>query len=222
MKTDQAIHIDVMEALAFEPQLHGQTIGVAVKDGIVTLSGEVDSHAQKVVAEQVVKTVTGVRGFAEALQVNPPAQHHRTDQEIVTAALEALKWNVLVPAERVQVKVEHGWLTLFGDVLWQFERQSAEDAVKTLTGVRGVSNKLTVKPHVPPRQVKDKIIKAFERSARQDANDIRVKVEGGAVTLEGTVNNWIEYDDAERAAWAVPGISDVHNMLMVNVSHLQK
>jgi osmotically-inducible protein OsmY len=216
MKTDKQIHLDVLEALKFDPQIREQTIAVAVKDGIVTLNGEVESHAQKVTAEQVVKRVIGVRGFAEELQVNTPMHHRRTDQDIVEAALNALKWNVLIPTDQIQVKVEHGWVTLFGEVNWNFERESAYDAVRLLTGVRGVSDKITVKPHVAPTDVKDKIAKAFERSARQEAQDVRVKVAGGTVTLEGSVPTWAEYDEAEHAAWSAAGVSEVRNLLVVN------
>ncbi len=216
MKTDKQIHIDVLEALKFDPQISEQNIAVAVKDGIVTLSGEVETHAQKVQVEQVVKRVIGVRGFAEELQVNPPMRHHRTDQDIVEAALHALKWNVLIPADKIQVKVEHGWVTLFGEMAWNFERESAYDAVRFLTGVRGVSNKTTVKPHIAPTDVKAKIVQAFERGARQEAQNINIKVEGGTVILEGSVPTWAEYDEAEHAAWSAAGVSEVQNMLVVN------
>lgn len=216
MKTDKQIHMDVLDALKFDPQIREQTIAVAVKDGIVTLNGEVESHAQKVKTEQVVKRVTGVRGFAEELQVNPPMHHHRTDQDIIEAALNALKWNVLIPADKIQVKVEHGWVTLFGEVVWNFERESAYDSVRLLTGVRGISNKITVKPHVAPMDVKDKIVQAFERGARQEAQNVRITVEGSTVTLEGSVPTWAEYDEAGHAAWSAAGVAEVKNMLVVN------
>lgn len=214
-RTDRDIHMDVMETLAFDPQIGEQNIAVSVKDGIVMLSGEVENHAQKVAAEQAVKRVMGVRGFAEELEVNPPVHHRRTDTELVEAVLHTLKWSVLVPADRIQVKVEHGWVTLLGEVNWNFERESAQDAITKLTGVRGVSNKITVKPHVAPIDVKRKIIREFERAARQDAQQVQVKVSGGVVSLEGAVQDWAEYDEAERAAWSAPGVTEVRNFLVV-------
>lgn len=215
-RTDQNIHIDVMETLAFEPQLAEQTIAVAVKGGIVTLTGQVENHTQKVAAEQAVKRVIGVRGFAEELQVNPPTHHRRTDAELVEAILNTLKWSVLVPANHIQVKVEHGWVTLMGEVTWNFERESAQDAISSLRGVRGVSNKITIKPRIVPADVKRKITREFERVARQDAQKVQVKVDGGVIVLEGTVQDWAEYDEAERAAWAAPGVTEVRNFLLVS------
>jgi len=217
MKTDRDIHVDVLGELKFDPQIKEENIAVAVKDGIVTLSGEVETHAQKMAAEQAVKRVAGVRGFAEELQVNPPQHHRRTDTEIAEGALNAIKWNALVPAEKIQVKVEHGWMTLLGEVNWNFERETAVQVVGRLTGVRGVSNKITLSPHVAPSQVKDNIVREFERGARMEAKDITVKVEGGTVNLTGTVQNWAEFDEAERAAWSAPGVTQVYNMLLVNV-----
>jgi len=217
MKTDREIHVDVLGALKFDPQIKEQHIAVAVKDGIVTLNGEVETHAQKMAAEQIVKRVAGVRGFAEELQVNPPGHHRRTDADIAEAAVNALRWNVLVPADRIQVKVENGWLTLFGDVTWNFERESAAKAVNSLVGLRGVSNKINVRPFVAPSRVKETILQAFERTARQEAQDVKVMVDGGVVTLEGTVHNWVEFGEAEWAAWSVSGVTEVRNHLIINV-----
>lgn len=216
MKTDKQIHLDVLEALKFDPEIRERNIAVAVKDGIVTLSGEVENHAQKVVAEQAVKRVEGVRGFAEELQVNPPAHHHRTDQEIAEAALNALTWHVLVPNDKIQVKVEHGWVTLYGEVDWNFERKNAYDVVRLLVGVRGITDKIIVKAHPAKTDVKERIVEAFERGARKEAQDVRVSVAGSTVTLEGSVHTWAEYEAAEHAAWSAIGVSMVRNKLVVN------
>jgi osmotically-inducible protein OsmY len=218
MKLDKQILFDLIDALDADMLLREQAIAVGVRDGIVTLKGTVHSHALKVMAEQAVKRIRGVRGFAESLQVHPPMSEHRTDQEIVQAALRALKWNVLVPADRVMIKCEHGWLTLFGEVAWQCERDAAYHAVRLLTAVRGVSNRITVKGFVAPIDVKDRIAQAFERHARQDAQDVVVIVDGSSVTLEGTVQTHAESEDAEHAAWSAPGINEVHNALKIHGS----
>lgn len=215
VKTDQQIHMDVLDALKFDPQIREQNIAVAVQNGIVTLSGEVESHAQKVAAEAATKRVAGVRGFAEELRINPPAHHRRNDQEIAAAALNALTWHVLVPSGRIRVKVEQGWVTLFGEVNWNFEREGAYDAVRMLTGVRGITNKIDVTPDKVSVDIKSQILLAFERAARQEAENVKVRVMGGSVTLEGQVSSWAEYDRAEHAAWSAAGVSQVHNKLVV-------
>lgn len=217
MKSDHDLHVTVLDALEFEPQVKHQRIGIAVKNGVVTLRGEVESLVEKVAAERVVRDVHGVRGLVEELQVNPPGHHVRTDEELADAALNALKWSTLVPAEKLQVKVEHGWITLTGEVYWNFERQEADAAVRPLTGVRGLTNKIKITPHVAPKEVKDKILRAFERNAKREAMDVTVKVDGSIVTLEGTIQNWTEYEEAEKMAWSAPGVTAVKNCLVVNV-----
>ncbi len=215
MKTDLQIHLDVLEALKFDPRIAEQAIAVAVKNGVVTLAGEVSSHAEKVAVEDIIKQVGGVRGFAEELQVNPPAHYHRNDHDLVEAAVNALRWNVVIPSTGIVVKVEKGWLTLTGEVTWQFERDEAFEAMRNLKGVRGVSNKIVVKPRALPSEVKEHISKAFQRGANQDAQDLRITVSGGTVTLEGIVTTWAEFEQAEYAAWSTLGISQVINKLAV-------
>lgn len=220
MKTDKQITLDVIDSLKFDPRISEQQIAVAVKDGIVTLKGEVESVAQKLAAEEVIKAIMGVRGFIENLEVNPPTSHRRSDQDIAQAALTALKWNAVVPADKTQVKVENGWVTLLGEVHWHYEREAAQTSVSHLSGVRGVSNKIVVKPFMMPSDVQAKIIKAFERGAQREAQNILIKVAGGVITLEGSVPNWADYAAAERAAWSVSGVTDVNNLLLVDAHAL--
>ena len=146
MKTDMQLHQDVLAAFVAEPRLASANIGIAVKNGIITLSGFCESHAQKVVAEKLCARLTGVRGIAEEIQVNPPTAHRRTDEEIAGAVLNVLSWNTMVPANAISVKVEHGWITISGDVAWQYEKREAEKAIRYVQGMRGISNKITVTP----------------------------------------------------------------------------
>ncbi len=213
--SDRDIQLHIENALSYNPQTHDARVAVRVKEGVATLHGEVTSHAQKLAVERVVKGIAGVRGFAEELKTTPPAHHKRSDEEIVKSALEALHWNVVVPDEHIQVKAEHGWLTLLGTVTWKTERDAAETAVSLLPGVLGVSNHIQLKPRAKPKAVRESIAQAFARTARLDANDIAITVDGASVTLSGTVATWAEFEDADKAAWACPGVSNVLNLLKV-------
>lgn len=215
MKTDIQLHKDIVDALAFEPSLNASNIGIAVKDGIVTLTGEVTSYPERWTAERVAKSVAGVRGIAEDIQVSLPEHHKRTDTEIAQAALSALKWDINVPAEALQVKVEHGWVTLTGNVEWRFQKTHAEADVRVLTGVRGVTNLIQLHPNITPKDVKAKIEQAFERQARVEADHIRIEVSGAKVTLRGTVASYAERDEAEAAAWSAPGVTEVKDEIKV-------
>jgi osmotically-inducible protein OsmY len=213
MKTDSELRRDVERELEWEPSVDERRIGVAVVDGIVTLTGEVGSYSEKWRAERAVERVAGVRGIANEVEVKSMLQ--RSDTDIAHMAVEALNSNVLVPADHVQVKVEGGWLTLTGEVEWDYQRRAAERAVRDLPGVLGITNLITIKPRVEPTDVKRKIEETFKREAILDANNITVQVTGDDVTLRGSVRSWAERHEAEKAAWAAPGVKAVHNYITV-------
>jgi osmotically-inducible protein OsmY len=215
MKTDILIRKDVMDELGLEPLLKANEIGVAVKNGIVTLSGMVDTYTKKITAEQAAQRVAGVRAIAEDIVVKPGGNSRKTDSEIAEAVMNALKWHSAVQEDRIRVKVEDGFVTLEGEVEWEFQKNSAQYMVENLQGVSGITNKITLIPTVSHGDVKRSIHSSFHRHATLDANKIIIQSEGNKVVLNGTVRSFAEKKDAENAAWLVPGVNKVENKLKI-------
>lgn len=213
--SDSELRDKVQQALAFEPSVDEAHIGVAVENGIVTLTGHVGTFAQKLAAEEAVQRVKGVRGIAQEIEVRMAGDKQLADDQIAARALSIIAWDSTIPGGKVQVSVHKGWVTLSGAVEWFFQREAAEHAVHKLSGVTGVSNLIVVAPSVHAVDVKRKIEDALLSSALVEAKRVEVSVHNHKVVLTGRVNSWVERGAAERAAWAVPGVVEVQDRLVV-------
>ena len=215
MKSDSEIERDVRDELRWDPDLNADDMAVSVKDGVVTLAGFVPSYADKFEAEAAAKRVAGVHAVANDLEVRLPAIDERPDPDIARDAVAALKAELPISHDRIKVIVKDGWMTLEGAVEWQYQKTTAENAVRRVKGVKGVTNVIAVKPKVEPSELKRKIMEAFKRNAEVDANRITVEASGSEVILKGTVRSWIEREEAERVAWSAPGITKVEDRIVV-------
>jgi osmotically-inducible protein OsmY len=216
MKTDRDLQHDVMAELLWDPTVNAAHVGVSVEHGAATLTGHITSYAEKVAAERAAKRVFCITAVADEIKVNVPGTDVRDDSAIAEAVVQALSWNVMVPPNKVKAIVSDGCVALDGQVNWPHEGAAVERAVREIKGIRGVTNEVTVRPLVAPRDVEKKIREAFHRSADVDARAIRIETEDGIVILRGTVRSWREIDAAKRAAWAAPGVSTVISELVVS------
>ena len=217
--TDSQLRQDIIEELEFDPSFSGEHIGVAVDKGVVTLGGHVNSYTEKLAAIAATRRAKGVHAIAENIEVHCPYQKKTADDQIAKRAYDILKWDVLVPPNAVDVLVHEGWVTLSGNVNWHFERTSAEDDVRKLSGIRGITNMIAIKPRIESANVKSKIESALKRHAEVEANAIRVSIQNGnRVVLEGKVDNWDERRKVENAAWSAPGVESVEDRLTINRS----
>jgi osmotically-inducible protein OsmY len=216
VQRDQELQQDVLAELRWHLGVAASEIGVAVKGGVVTLTGTVDTYLKKWQAEEAAHRVNGVTAVANDIELRL-AGTERTDSDIAAAAVNALNWNSSIPVNKVHVTVEKGWVTLRGEVEWQYQRQEAEKVVRKLWGVKGVSNAITVKPAASPTDLKKRIQDALVRNAEVDAKGITVEVQGSKATLKGKVRSWAEKREAERTAWLAPGITEVDNQISVSL-----
>jgi osmotically-inducible protein OsmY len=216
IRTDSEIKRDVEDELRWDPEIIEPTdIAVSVNDGVVTLAGFAQSYKDKYEAEWAAKRVAGVVGIANDIEVRIPSSDQRSDPEIARDAVQAIKIQMPLSWENIKVVVRDGWVTLEGNVEWQYQREAAERAVRPVTGVKGLTNLIHLEPKVVPSEIKRKIEEAFKRSAELDADRIVVEAKGGEVILSGSVRSWAEYAEAERAAWAAPGVTKVNNQIVV-------
>jgi osmotically-inducible protein OsmY len=215
--TDEAIQKDVLDELKWNAYVRPNEIGVSVKDGIVTLTGWVDSYMKKIAAEEAAHRVPGVKAVANDIEVRLPSSAERTDADFASAVLNALRWDAAIPAGKLDVTVSKGWVTLKGEVDFAFQKRDAERAVQRLSGVKGVTNLIVVTSHLSPTELKQQIEKALVRNAETDASRITVELQGSKVILHGTVRSYAEKKAAEETAWCAPGVTEVDNRITISL-----
>jgi len=216
MRSDREIERDVREELNWDPDLDADDIAISVKDGVVTLAGFTRSYSDRLEAERAAKRVAGVHAVANDIEVRLPSIDQRPDPDIARDAVSSLKAQLPLSHENIKVIVKDGWLTLEGTVEWQYQKTTAENAVRKVKGVKGVTNVISLKPKVEPTDIQRRIQEAFKRNAEVDANRITVETHGSEVVLKGTVRSWIEREEAERVAWSAPGITRVDDRIVVS------
>jgi osmotically-inducible protein OsmY len=206
----------ILDELEFQPDIDAAAIGVAVENGVVSLTGHVRTYAQKFAAERAVKCVKGVKAVAEEIKVVSNEDLDVCDEAIAARCLDVIRWNSAIPDERLQIKVQEGWVTLEGEVDWQYQKEAAQSAVRKLAGVVGINNMLILKPKETPENIKERIEAALARNAALDTRKLRVTVDGKTVKLEGHVHQWLERKAAENAAWSIPGVTHVENYVLIS------
>ena len=216
MRSDREIERDVREELNWDPDLDADDIAISVKDGVVTLAGFTRSYSDRLEAERAAKRVAGVHAVANDIEVRLPSIDQRPDPDIARDAIASLKAQLPLSHENIRIIVKDGWLTLEGTVEWQYQKTTAENAVRKVKGVKGVTNVISLKPKVEPTDIQRRIQEAFKRNAEVDANRITVETHGSEVILKGTVRSWIEREEAERVAWSAPGITRVDDQIAVS------
>lgn len=213
--SDRTLKLAVEDELAWEPSIDAERIGVTAEDGVVTLTGHVGSYTEKIIAERAAKRVKGVRAIAQEIEIRLPNDKKTSDDQIAKRALDIIAWDSTIPKDKVQVKVQGGFVTLSGEVDWHYQRTDAEYAVRKLEGIKGLSNEIKVKPRVQASDVKQRIESALKRNAEWEAGSIKVSAQNGHVTLDGKVKAWYERDLAERTAWSAPGVISVEDHISI-------